>query len=343
MKYIIRILIPGVLLFATMSCKNQDWSFPDYAYPTVYFPYQTPARTLVLGDYDLTDNTKDNNLQFSIGVTMGGVYENKKDRNIKYVVDETLTNNLYTSTNVKILPLPAAYYTLTPTGTVTIPEGKLSGYIDVQLKDAYLNDANSYQVVYVVPLKLTDANGDSILQGKPNISNPDIRLASNWELVPRNFTLYGIKFINPYHGKYLLRGRDVTKNGTGTQVDAVVYHAKFVEDNAIRLVTTTGRMKAQFTAAIRKTSGGQGNFTAELTFADNGDCTITSTATSALPVTGTGKFVREAETWGEKKRNVIYLNYQVTDAAHSETHQINDTLVIRDRNVSFESFAVKVQ
>lgn len=344
MKYIIRIIIPVVLLFAMMSCENKDWSFPDYAYPTVYFPYQTPARTLVLGDYDLADNTKDNNLQFSIGVTMGGVYENTKDRNIDYVVDETLTQNLFTTSDVRILPLPAAYYTLSPTGTVTIPKGEYSGFIDVQLTDAYLNDTNSYRVTYVVPLRLTDADGDSILQGKPNLGlpNPDIRLLSNWVLAPRNYTLYGIKFINPYHGKYLLRGRDVAKDTLGTPVDTVVYHAKFVEDNAIRALKTVGRYKVEVTGAVRKESGSQGNYTAEITFSANGDCTITQKAGSAFPVTGTGKFVEDAEEWGGKKRNTLYLNFQVTDAAHYETHQVNDTLVIRDRDVRFETFAVKV-
>src|SRR5918911_4781240 len=78
---------------AVLTACNKDWEFPDYKYTTVYFPYQAPVRTLVLGE-DIYDNTLDNQHKFLIMATMGGVYENKKDVTLNVAVDNSLARNL---------------------------------------------------------------------------------------------------------------------------------------------------------------------------------------------------------------------------------------------------------
>ena len=344
MKYTIKIAFPVFLLLAIFSCKNQDWDFPDYKYSTTYFSYQTPVRTLVLGDYDEVDNTKDNSLQFSIGVALGGMYENGQDRKVGYVLDESLTQNLYTSIGDTLVPLPQAYYTLSPAGTMVVPKGSMQGYIDVQLKDAFLNDTRAFRNRYVIPLKLTSTGTDSILSGRALKINPDPRIASDWAVTPKDYTLYGIKFINPYHGKFLYRGKDVLSNATGTIVDEVVYRKKFVEQNAVVALTTTGRTQVELTAMVRRTDGSPGNFKARLTFDAQGSTCVVSTAPgSTYPVSGTGKFIKEGDEWGGKKRNTIILDYKVTDTAKGEFHQVNDTLVIRDRAVVLETFNIVIK
>jgi hypothetical protein len=339
-KIALKIAFPAVLLLTVFSCKNQDWDFPDYRFSSTYFPYQSPVRTLVLGDYDEVDNTKDNKLQFSIGVTIGGMYDNVQDRKVGYVLDETLTQKLYSSAGDTLVPLPQAWYTLSPTGTMIVPKGNMQGYIDVQLKDAFLNDPRAFKNRYVIPLKLTSTETDSILKGKTLKSNPDPRLASDWTIAPKDYTLYVIKFINPYHGKFLYRGKDVLSNATATKVDEVVYRQQFVEKNAVVALTTTGRTQVELTAQVRRTAGSPGNFKARLTFDAQGlTCTVATAPGSAFPVTGTGKFVREGDEWGGKKRNTIILDYKITDAVKGEFHQVNDTLVMRDRAVVLETFA----
>src|ERR1043165_4397438 len=82
-----------VVLLTMLTACNKKWSFPDYKYTTVYFPYQSPVRTLVLGE-DLYDNTLDNQHKFSIMATMGGVYENKKDITIAVSIDNSLTQRV---------------------------------------------------------------------------------------------------------------------------------------------------------------------------------------------------------------------------------------------------------
>ena len=339
MKLTIKIAFLNLLLLVVFSCKNQDWDFPDYKFSSTYFPYQTPMRTLVLGDYDVVDNTKDNNLQFSIGVAIGGLYDNTRDRKVGYMLDETLTQNLYTANGDTLVPLPQAYYTLAPTGTMVVPKGSMQGYIDVQLKDAFLNDPRAFNNRYVIPLKLISSETDSILSGYTLNSNPDRRIAEDWTVVPKDYTLYGIKFINPYHGKFLHRGKDVLTDVSGTKVDEVIYREKFVEKNEVVALTTTGRTQVEFSAVLRRTAGSPDNFKALLTFdAQGSTCVITSAPGSLYPVTGTGKFIREGDEWGGKKRNTIILDYKITDAPRGEFHQVNDTLVMRDRAVVLETF-----
>ncbi len=339
MKHIFMKLVSVFLLFGLISsCKNADWSFPDYKYSTTYFPYQSPVRTLVLGDYELTDNTKDNKLQFSIGVAIGGMYKNNQDREVGYVLDETLAKNLYTDKGDALVALPQSYYTLSPTGTVTVPNGKMRGYIDVQLTDAFLNDPGAYKVHYVIPLKIISAGTDSILQGKTTMANPDRRIAVNLAIVPKDYTLFGIKYINPYHGKYLHRGKDVLKNAGGSVVDQVVYRTRYIEDNEIWYLRTISRNQVVLTGLVRRTAGSPGSFKMMLTFDASGNCTISQFAGSTYPVSGTGKFVTNGDEWGGKKRNAIILNYQVRDAVNGQFHQATDTLVIRDRDVRLETF-----
>ena len=58
--YIINTLLA---VFFLSSCKNGDWSFPDYDNPNsdkntaVYFAYQSPIRTITLGEDLSTDST----------------------------------------------------------------------------------------------------------------------------------------------------------------------------------------------------------------------------------------------------------------------------------------------
>lgn len=339
MKHIINKVFPFLLLVAMASCKNQDWSFPDYKYSTTYFPYQSPVRTLELGDDAEVDNSQDNKLQFSIGVDIAGMYGNSRDRKIGYVLDPTLANNLYTDKGDTLVALPQSYYTLSPAGTTVVSKGKMRGFIDVQLTDAFLNDPRAYKLRYVIPLRITSTETDSILKGKTIVVNPDCRIASNWTIAPpKDYTLFGIKYINPYHGKYLHRGKDVLKDASGLVVDQVIYRTLYVESNEIWYLQTIGRYQVVLTGLVRRTAGSPGSFKMVLTFDTSGNCTISQFAGSTYPVSGTGKFVTNGDEWGGKKRNSIILNYLITDAINGQFHQATDTLVVRDRDMRIETF-----
>lgn len=331
----ISIIVTIALLLGLFSCQNEKWEFPDYDYSTVYFPYQTPVRTLVLGDY-LYDNENDNNLKFLISAHLGGMYKNSENQSVDFVIDQNLVNNLATDAGDTLKILPSSYYSIS-SNQIVIPKGQFYAGCEVQLTDAFLNDPKSYKTHYVLPLRITETSLDSILSGMRNVANPDYRIAGNWSVLPKNYTIFGIKFINPYHGKYLYRGQSIIKDAGNNVIETIIYRQKNIERDEIISLKTSGRNKVTIKSVVRATAGSPGELLMDLDFNEStGVCTVTNNPASLFPISGTGKFVKNGDMWGNKERDAIYLNYQILVGTNQ--HTINDTLVIRDRDVRFESF-----
>jgi hypothetical protein len=156
----------------------------------------------------------------------------------------------------------------------------------------------------------------------------------------KDFTLFAIKFVNNYHGKYLHRGKSVIKNSAGADIETLVYRQRYVEQDEVWSLQTSGRNKVTLTGVLRASSGSPGNFTLDMDFNNNGVAVITNTPGSAFPVTGTAKFVKDGDEWGNAKRNAIHMSYEVTQGTNK--HIITDTLVIRDKDVRFQEFLPKI-
>jgi len=339
MKIKLLILLAFVLGFA--ACKNQEIEFDDFGTTAVYFPIQNPARTLILGKYDVGLNENDNNHRFEIGVTLAGVYANKEERKVHFQLDTDLLSNV---SNVKALP--ADYYTIETPSPVTIPAGTMKGRITVQLTEKFFDDSLSFaalnQVNYAVPLVITQVeNVDTVLRGVAVVENPSRVRPEDWSILPKDYTLYGIKYINKYHGYYLRRGIDVLTNESGKTISSI-YRNKYVERDELVMVTTTGKNSVELSNLVRRGKlSSPGNVNMELSFDDAGNCSIKSFGTDPYNVTGTGKFVENGGSWGGKEHDAIFLNYRYTDAANNEDHNVTDTLVIRDRNVVYEEFSLE--
>src|SRR5665647_2365029 len=92
------------------SCENSDWEFPDYDYSAVYFAYQSPIRTICLGE-DVFDTSLDNEYKCQIMATMGGVYKNNANIDISIRVDNSLCDNLvFEENDMDIIPMPCLLY-----------------------------------------------------------------------------------------------------------------------------------------------------------------------------------------------------------------------------------------
>lgn len=335
-----KILIIITLVVGLTACHNEENSFPDYSYTSAYFPYQYPVRTLVLGDY-IYDNTNDNNHQFLISAAFGGVYSNNQDRVLDIKVDESLCNKvLFPSTDTMRL-MPSSYYTLSSTDKLIIPKGKFNGNIVVQLNEAFFNDPLAIKGNYVIPVRIIGATGvDSLLHGIPAVSNADCRVVAQWAVVPKDFTMFSVKYINPYHGKYLHRGKSLIKNVANNLVEDSIYRHPYNVDDEIWSMVTSGKNQVKVQGSIKSLIF-KGQVGLILNFDQNGNCTVTGEAGSAkYAITGTGKFADDADTWGNKKRDAIHLNYQFTDGTN--TYSATDTLVIRDRGVVMEVYTPTV-
>jgi hypothetical protein len=324
------------------SCKNNEVVYPDFDYSTVYFASQYPLRTLELGEDLLVDNTMDNQRKVEIKATMGGVYENKKNVVIDVVVDGTLLNNLYYNNGgSKIELLPSQYYQLA-SNQITIPAGSILGGVVVQLTDAFFADPKSLGRNYVIPLVMTKASGvDSILRGKPLVNNPSPFVNSNWATRPKNYVLYGIKYVNPWHGNYLRKGIDQITNANGS-VTSAIRHTPYVENNQVVNISTGSLKVANLPLTIKNTTGNNVTVNLLLTFADNGTCTV-STTNVDFDISGTGKFISNGEknSIGGSDRSAIYLDYNLLYKTQNIRYSTKDTLIVRDRGLKAEYFDVE--
>ncbi len=332
-----KIIIILALFTGLVACENWKQDFPDYKYTAAYFPYQYPVRTLVLGD-DIYPNDNDNNHIFLISAAMGGVYENVQDRVLDITLDAALCTKVRfgVTTTDTIRLMPASYYTLSSSNSLTIPSGKFNGSVEVHLADAFFDDPLSAGMTYVIPMRITGTNDvDSVLSGRSPKTNPDRRIAGDWDILPKDFTMFAVKFVNPWHGHYLHRGVTVTREiAPDTVVNTQIQHQKYVEKDEVWTVTTIAKNQVTYSGNLRSNKL-TGALKMNLTFDNSNNCVITD-AGSAFAVTGTGKFVRNGDSWGYKERNVIYLTYTATNGTYSLT--ANDTLVVRDRGIVLQTY-----
>ena len=330
-----KILFISVLVATVItSCLNFVIVHPDYKYTSGYFPYQFPVRTLVLGDY-IYDNSNDNAHKFLISAAIGGVYTNDKDRVFNIQVDNTLCDNiLFATGGDEVVAMPANYYTL-GANKITVPKGAVNGGVEVQLTDAFFNDPNSIKNTYVVPVRLVSSNDvDTILVGQSPNPNADPRIASQWVIPPKNFTMFAVKYINEFHGTYFRYGSSKVKDAAGNVVENTTYSEQYVEKNPTVKLVTTGRYQVSLSTYFQS-SVMTGAIKMLLTFSGN-NCTITAPLGSSYTITGTGEFQSKKYNWGNKERDGIVLKYTISDGVN--TYEADDVLVIRDRGVVMEIY-----
>jgi len=332
----IRIVLILLIIGGLSSCENFETDHPDFDYTAGFFPYQYPVRTLVLGDY-IYDNTNDNNKKFVISVAMGGVYENTKDRKFNFQINEDLCKDvLFSSSGDTIRVLPEEYYTLSSESEIVIPKGELNGGIEVQLTDAFFDDTIALQSGYVLPLELTGSSDvDRILVGDSPSQNADPRVAAQWVELPKNFTMFAVKYINEYHGTYFHYGQSSVRDGANAVLEDTTYQAKYVESNPVTRLVTTGRHEITLNTFLRSKV-----MNAEIDMVlnfDGNNCTITAAEGSPYTISGNGVFKSKAYEWGNKDRDGMELNFTVSDGVN--TYEANDVLIIRDRGVVMEVYA----
>jgi hypothetical protein len=363
------------------SCENGDWDFPDFEYSTVYFAYQSPIRTVVLGE-DVYDTSLDNEHMVQIMATMGGVYANNNNVEIGIRVEPTLLDDLIfdkesdTDPDRPVLLMPDSYYTLS-SDKIIIPQGSVIGGVTVQLTDAFFNDPLALSTNYVIPVLMTGvANADSILSGNPLIDNPKRGRASDWDVQPKDYILYAVKYINEYDANYLRRGTDVF-SGTGllfgpkepkTETDTTITRgADYVEKDEVVKLTTISMNSVEFPMDYVSKDGHDLNF--KLNLSIDGSQNVTVSAFEAtyqvndtvsvrnISVSGDGEFVKDGDknSWGNQDRDALYLDYETSyeveikypvsgqpDNVMQYNYKTTDILVVRDRGVKPEWFTAVV-
>ncbi len=370
-KYIYGVAL-GALALTVTSCYNKDKDFPDYENGTkAYFAYQNPIRTLVLGN-DIYDNSLDNDHKCRIWATMGGAYSGR-DAVVNVIIDESLCENLYFLDDggyerAKVAPLPHDYYNYEDVKNATINyNGDSRGYLEIQFTDKFFQDAKatSNDTTYVIPVRMTGVTGiDALLSGTPNTANPVRQNAKDWTVLPMDYTLYCVRYMNPWQGKYIRRGVDqVTEGGTTTKVvrkDFSIYnsdiehYSKMDPSNPVNQndeicgIKTINMKKAVFPVSF-KTSGASIPCNLILTFDDNNKCTIDvddAAKAAGVIASGDGEFITKGTERSEYKdyqwgtiegkpvqRDILRLSYNVDFSGTGKNIQVstNDTLVVQTR------------
>ena len=352
---------------ALTSCENSEWEFPDYENDAVYFAYQYPVRTVVLGE-DLFDNRLDNEHKIEIYASWGGGYTNDHNVVIDFSVEPSLCDNLYfDNPEDRVLPMPSNYYSL-GSNTIEIPKGEVAGGVEIQLTDAFFADELATGRNYVIPLQMNRVmNADSILRGKSDLENPNRNIATDWTVVPKDYVLYAVNYINTWDGNYLRRGIDeITKNGTTT---TAVRHSAFVENDEVVSLNTVSLDELKYPISYANSLGINLNYKVDLTFDNDNSFAVSpvmayqvndSVRVYDIQAIGMGEFVKDGEkkSWGNKDRDALYMDYQTsfkvrttfpnTTPARAEildeyAYRTKDTLVARDRGVGKETFNVIVK
>ncbi|MBQ2210511.1 MAG: DUF1735 domain-containing protein [Prevotella sp.] len=317
-SYMLSLLLAGTLF---TSCKNGDAEFPDYEEgTTVYFAYQYPVRTIVLGD-DEYDVTLDHAHKCQIKATFGGSY-NGSNGSVTVAVDPSLCDNLTFEDGTPVQVMPKEFYNLSPT---TLPfNGTMNGTAEVELTDEFFKRADAVKNTYVIPLVIVDQSGfGKILTGTLKEGGSAIRTdASQWEIQPMDYVLYCVKYQNQYSGYWLTHGT--------TSIDNIE-KAQTVQ------IKTKSLNQSIYTVSFQQDSR---IYTADLLLTFNGDqCTISS-LTDGVTATGTGTFTDQGakKSWGNKDRDLMELNYAV-DFGGGQQFSKNEKLVWQRSGVVREEFA----
>ena len=341
-SYMLSLLLAGTLF---TSCKNGDAEFPDYEEgTTVYFAYQYPVRTIVLGD-DEYDVTLDHAHKCQIKATFGGSY-NGSNGSVTVAVDPTLCDNLTFEDGTPVKVMPKEFYELSPT---TLPfNGTMNGTAEVQLTDEFFKNADAVKNTYVIPLVIVDQTGfGKVLSGTLKEGGSPVRTdASQWEILPMDYVLYCVKFQNKYSGYWLTNGNSSIDNIEKAQTVQIktkslnqsIYTVSYQRKYQARTKDENGNEVAKWEDRILKVQ-------MQLTFDEAGNCSITS-LTPGYTTNGGGLWTEKGakKSWGNKDRDLMELNYTIDFGVddygnHIEGATGNEKLVWQRSGVVREEFA----
>ena len=322
MKRYIKMVAALLALMASFTaCENGDQAFDDYeGGTTAYFAYQSPVRTIVLGD-DEYDTTLDKAHKLKILATFGGSY-NGRNATVNVAVDNSLCDNLTFADGTPVKAMPKEYYQLSTTAFNF--NGGMQGGTEVQLTDDFFKDPDAVKNTYVIPLVMQNQTGfDRIATGTLKEGKTGSRTnASIWETAPRDYVMYCVKYQNKYSGWWLTNHNTSTENIekasqvqiTTRTLNSSVYTVEFQEGSKI--------LKADLL----------------LTFDDKENCPIPS-LTDGVTATGSGSWADNGiHSWNNKDRDLMELNAEITFAGGVKKN-LNEKLVWWRSGVSKEEFS----
>ena len=311
MKSKILAIVTGILFTGLVSCEEYEDYLKDYDFSAVYFATQKPLRTIVAYD----------EMQFKVGVALGGKRENNTEEWAKFQIDPTLLNDPVVVEGNNFTLLPSDYYTLSDPEMMVVPKGEFIGDVTVTLdREAFTSDPLSLGNNYALPLRITEASVDSVLSG--NFDEDGNQLQP-----PKDYTVLVVKYISPLHGIYYHKGVENELDASGAVVNSTEYSNNDLSKNETWALNTQGLYEVQ-TSAIGTRSNDA------LKLIKNEDNTVTIEDVNGGPAT----LVQGDGTYNETERE-FYLDY-IYSVAGTE-YNVIDTLILRqapEKDLRFEEW-----
>lgn len=302
-----KIVLSALALLSLSSCY--DDYVKDYDFSAVYFAKQINTRTVVIGEGQ----------KIQVGAVLAGVMENKSNRAVNFVLDNSLVTadvlskmkgaDPYIKEAVsgvsELKTLPSDYYTLSNDETITIPKGDHLGTIDLTVTDKFVSDPAAIRATYVLPLKIVSADADSINQDKST-------------------TVIGLHYENTFYGNYY-HGGVAEKTTPSGQKETITYHSVIPQPDKLIWNLSTVAPNALVTNQILN---GTVTGKMKLTMQEDGSILIGSVEGSPIEVKADGaSSTNKAKLLQDRQ---LFLKYQFKDA-EGNTYHATDTLTFRNR------------
>ncbi len=301
------------LLVATTIISCYDNYIKDFDYDAIYIPFRMDVRTFVVGE----------GMKFDIGVELGGVRDNTRDRIVSYQLDNSLITpamlqsmkggQAYIAAAVtpvtNLLPLPANYFTLSNKLQFIIKKGEHIGKITVNPDSVkFLSDAATINPTYAIGIRLISADADSLIYSKRT-------------------EVIGVKYENMLFGSYWHGGITTVKDpNDATVLNTINYYTTIpVSDVKTWSLKTISPNSVAPNGYSDLTSPTGMEFSLSL---NGGTVTINSLTTGKYSILPDG-----ASTYNQAKllqNRKIYLKYKYKDASGNWCHA-QDTLTFRNR------------
>lgn len=305
------------LLLLAIIASCYDEYIKDFEFIGVYFPYQTNVRTLVVGE----------GMKVELGVALGGVRENNIDRIVEFQIDESFIQDSLLNAEIllamksgysyisdavqsveKLKLIPTNYYSLSDNSKFVIKSGNHSGTIILKAdSSAFLADSATILPMYYIPLRITKADADTILESK-------------------NYAVIGLKYENMLFGNYWHGGVTTVKDEEGNVIDEVKYYTSIPSPDSRAWKLTTVEPFSLVTNGVSELSSLSENaFKITLNGA--------SIKISSMPGATFNVMPDGESTYNQAKRlqdRKIFLNYKYQNGEGNWCYA-KDTLTFRNR------------
>ncbi|WP_372772783.1 hypothetical protein [Mangrovibacterium sp.] len=286
-----KLIFASLLLFATMvSCEKYEDYVNDFDYTSAYFSTQKPLRTIVARD----------EMQFEVGVALGGMRTDDGSYSVDFEVDPTLLDVIPEASG--FIALPEEYYTLGNVSNFDIIKDHMRTVYVTLNRDAFTSDPLSLANTYAIPLRITNATVDSI-------PGSGLETAT---ILSKDITILVVKYISQYSGYYYSKGVQYTLDINGNPTDTTLFYNENLSQNAVKQLTTEA---VNVVSADKFGNDISGNM--ELTI--NSDNSV-ELASSDVVINSYDCTYLEDET-------TFYLDVNLTKSG--TTYQVKDTLILR--------------